>query len=166
MHLLKTFYWPNCFSDIEHFVKTCDKCQRVGKPQDKKKAQVKIVPVITEIFTEININASGPLPITSSGKWMYHHCIIHVIETSRCYFCNRFLIDNVVNALLQIFSRMEFSRELQTNQGRSFISALTTEFLERFGVKVVRSSAYYLQSNPVERRFAQNFEKESESPVP
>ncbi|GFT11930.1 retrovirus-related Pol polyprotein from transposon 412 [Trichonephila clavipes] len=57
----------------------------------------------------------------------------------------------VVNSLLQIFSRMGFPRELQTDQGTSFMSALTTEFLERFGVKVVRSSAYHPQSNPVER---------------
>ncbi|GFX25136.1 retrovirus-related Pol polyprotein from transposon 412 [Trichonephila clavipes] len=57
----------------------------------------------------------------------------------------------VVNALLQIFSRIGFPRELQTDQGTSFMSALTTEFLERFGVKVVRSSVYHPQSNPVER---------------
>ncbi|GFU75196.1 SCAN box domain-containing protein [Trichonephila clavipes] len=62
--IFKTFYWPKCFSDVEDFVKTCDKCQRVGKPQDKKKAPLKIVPVITEIFTKINIDASGPLPMT------------------------------------------------------------------------------------------------------
>ncbi|GFX78345.1 retrovirus-related Pol polyprotein from transposon 412 [Trichonephila clavipes] len=55
----------------------------------------------------------------------------------------------VVNALLQIFSRMGLPRELQTDQGTSFMSALTTELLERFGVKVVRS--YHPQSNPVER---------------
>ncbi|GFV12315.1 retrovirus-related Pol polyprotein from transposon 412 [Trichonephila clavipes] len=57
----------------------------------------------------------------------------------------------VVNALLQIFSRMGFPRELQTDQGTSFMSELTTEFLERFGVKVVRNSVYHPQSNPVER---------------
>ncbi|GFX09803.1 retrovirus-related Pol polyprotein from transposon 412 [Trichonephila clavipes] len=27
--IFKTFYWPKCFSDVEDFVKTCDKCQRV-----------------------------------------------------------------------------------------------------------------------------------------
>ncbi|GFX80633.1 retrovirus-related Pol polyprotein from transposon 412 [Trichonephila clavipes] len=52
----------------------------------------------------------------------------------------------VVNASLRIFSRMGFSRELQTDQGTSFMSALTTEFLERFGVKVVRSYVYHPQT--------------------
>ncbi|GFX35083.1 retrovirus-related Pol polyprotein from transposon 412 [Trichonephila clavipes] len=66
--IFKTFYWSKCFSDVEDFVKTCGKCQRVGKPQDKKKVPLKIVPVITEIFTKINIDASGPLPMTPSGN--------------------------------------------------------------------------------------------------
>ncbi|GBN40535.1 Retrovirus-related Pol polyprotein from transposon 412 [Araneus ventricosus] len=149
--LFKTFYWPNCFSDIENFIKTCDKCQRVGEPQDKKKAPLKIVPVITEIFKKINIDASGPLPKTPSGN----RYIITALCMSSKYpdaipvanLCST----TIVNALVQIFSRMGFPRELQTDQGTSFMSALTTEFLEKFGVKVVRSSVYHAQSNPVER---------------
>ncbi|GFY03495.1 retrovirus-related Pol polyprotein from transposon 412 [Trichonephila clavipes] len=130
----KTFYWPKCFSDVKDFVKTCDKCPRVGKPQDKKKAPLKIVPVITEIFTKINIDASGPLPMTPSGN---KYIITALCMSSRypdaipvANFCST----TVVNALLQIFRRMGFPRELQTDQGKSFKSAITTEFLERFGV--------------------------------
>ncbi|GFT27805.1 retrovirus-related Pol polyprotein from transposon 412 [Trichonephila clavipes] len=149
--IFKTIYWPKYFSDVEDFVKTCDKCQRVGRPQDKKEAPLKIVPVLTEIFTKINIDASGPLPLTPSGN----KCIITALCMSSRYpdaipvanLCST----TVVNALLQIFSRMGFLRELQTDQGTSFMSALTTEFFERFGVKVVRSYVHHPQSNPVER---------------
>ncbi|GFV84933.1 retrovirus-related Pol polyprotein from transposon 412 [Trichonephila clavipes] len=128
-----------------------DKCQRVGKPHDKKKFPLKIVPVITEIFLKINIDASGPLPMTPSGN---KYIITALCMSSR--YPNALPVANlcsttVVNALLQIFSRMGFPRELQTDQSTSFMSALTTEFLERFGVKVVRSSVYHPQSNPVER---------------
>ncbi|GFS70816.1 retrovirus-related Pol polyprotein from transposon 412 [Trichonephila clavipes] len=64
----------------------------------------------------------------------------------------KYLLGNKTAALFEeIFSRMGFPRELQTDQGTSFMSALTTEFLEKFGVKVVRSSVYHPQSNPVER---------------
>ncbi|GFU63023.1 retrovirus-related Pol polyprotein from transposon 412 [Trichonephila clavipes] len=144
----KTFYWSKCFSDVENFVKTCDKCQRVGKPQDKKKAPL-IVSVITEVFTRINFDASGPLSMTPSGN---KYIITALCISSR--YPDAIPVANlcsttVVNALLQIFSRMGFPRELQTDQSAPFKCALTTQFLERFGVKVVRSSVYHPQSNPV-----------------
>ncbi|GFT60812.1 retrovirus-related Pol polyprotein from transposon 412 [Trichonephila clavipes] len=65
--LNRYFYWPNCYRDMEQFVKTCDQCQKAGKPNDKKKAPLKLVPVIQEVFTKLNIDACGPLPITSKG---------------------------------------------------------------------------------------------------
>ncbi|KAG8174631.1 hypothetical protein JTE90_013438 [Oedothorax gibbosus] len=39
-------FWPQCYKEIEDYVRSCDRCQRVGKPFDKKKAPMKIVPVI------------------------------------------------------------------------------------------------------------------------
>lgn len=41
----------------------------------------------------------------------------------------------VTEALLKIFSRMGLPREMQCDQGASFTAALTTEFLETFGIK-------------------------------
>ncbi|GFW67620.1 retrovirus-related Pol polyprotein from transposon 17.6 [Trichonephila clavipes] len=58
--LNRYFYWPNCYRDMEQFLKTCDQCQRAGKPNDKKKAPLKLVPVIQEVFTKLNIDACGP----------------------------------------------------------------------------------------------------------
>ncbi|GFT34623.1 retrovirus-related Pol polyprotein from transposon 17.6 [Trichonephila clavipes] len=58
---------------------------------------------------------------------------------------------SVTDALLNIFSRMGFPREIQCDQGTSFTSALTTEFFETFGILVRHSSVYHPQSNPVER---------------
>ncbi|GFU71100.1 retrovirus-related Pol polyprotein from transposon 17.6 [Trichonephila clavipes] len=46
---------------------------------------------------------------------------------------------------------MGFPREIQTHQGTSFMSRLSVEFFNRFGVKVSRSSVYHHQSNPEER---------------
>lgn len=149
--LFKTFYWPNCYNDVDIYVKTCDECQRVGKPKEKKKAPLKLVPVISEILTKLNVDACGPLPVSTLGN----KYLITVICLSSKYpeaipapnLCSTTIVD----ALLQIFSRMGFPKELQTDQGTSFMSVLTTEFLKRFGIRVVRSSVRHPQSNPVER---------------
>ncbi|GBM67002.1 hypothetical protein AVEN_58259-1 [Araneus ventricosus] len=58
---------------------------------------------------------------------------------------------SVTDALLVIFSRMCFPREVQSDLGTSFTSNATTECFERFGIKLTHSSAHHPQSNPVER---------------
>ncbi|GBM60313.1 hypothetical protein AVEN_108101-1 [Araneus ventricosus] len=50
--LARYFYWPNCYKEIEEYVKTCDPCQRVGKSKDKTKAPLTLVPIISEVFSE------------------------------------------------------------------------------------------------------------------
>ncbi|GFX06774.1 retrovirus-related Pol polyprotein from transposon 412 [Trichonephila clavipes] len=149
--LNRYFYWPNCYRDMEQFVKTCDQCQRAGKPNDKKKAPLKLVPVIQEVFTKLNIDACGPLPITSKGN---RYLITAICMSSK--FPEAIPVSDissvcVTDALLNIFSRMGFPREIQCDQGTSLTSVLTTEFFERLGILVRHSSVYHPQSNPVER---------------
>ncbi|KFM62646.1 Pro-Pol polyprotein, partial [Stegodyphus mimosarum] len=46
---------------------------------------------------------------------------------------------------------MGFPKEIQTDRGTSFMSNLGIEFVEKFGIKVSRSSIHHPQSYPVER---------------
>ena len=149
--LLRHFYWPKCYKDIEDYVKTCDACQRVGKPFDKKKAPLMTVPIISEVFSKINVDACGPLPTSSQGNKYIITALCLASKYPEAVPVPDITSKSVVEALLQIFSRMGFPKEIQTDQGKSFMSVLTTEFLERFGIKIVRSSIYHPQSNPVER---------------
>ncbi|GFW23970.1 retrovirus-related Pol polyprotein from transposon 412 [Trichonephila clavipes] len=134
--LNRYFYWPNCYRDMERFVKTCDQCQRAGKPNDKKKAPLKLVPVIQEVFTKLNIDACGPLPITSKGNRYLITAICMSSKFPEAIPVSDISSVSVTDALLNIFSRMGFPREIQCDQGTSFTSALTTEFFERFGILV------------------------------
>ncbi|GFY31655.1 retrovirus-related Pol polyprotein from transposon 412 [Trichonephila clavipes] len=149
--LNRYFYWPNCYRDMEQFIKTCDQCQRAGKPNDKKKAPLLFVPVIQEVFTKLNIDACGPLPITSKGNRYLITAICMSSKFPEAIPVSDISSVSVTDALLNIFSRMGFPREIQCDQGTSFTSALTTECFERFGILVRHSSVYYPQSNPVER---------------
>ncbi|GFT53542.1 retrovirus-related Pol polyprotein from transposon 297 [Trichonephila clavipes] len=55
--IARYFYWPQCYKEIEEFVKTCDLCQRAGKANDQKKAPMQLVPVISEVFSKLNVDA-------------------------------------------------------------------------------------------------------------
>ena len=149
--LARYFYWPNCFKEMDEFVRSCDPCQRAGKPNDRKKAPLKLVPVIREVFTRLNLDTCGPLPITDSGN--------RYIVTAMCMSSRypeaipvpEISSITIIDALLDIFSRTGFPREIQVDQGTSFTSALTTEFFDKFGIKVSHSSVHHPQSNPIER---------------
>ncbi|KAG8172423.1 hypothetical protein JTE90_022106, partial [Oedothorax gibbosus] len=121
------------------------------KPFDKKKAPMKIVPVIQEVFSKINVDACGPLPVTPSGKRYLLTAMCLSSKYPDAVPVEDITSVTVVDALLQIFSRMGFPKVLQLDQGSSFTSALSTTFLEKFGIKVVHSSVYHPQSNPIER---------------
>ncbi|GBM30441.1 Retrovirus-related Pol polyprotein from transposon 412 [Araneus ventricosus] len=146
----KYFFWASCYKEIEEYVRSCDHCQRVGKPNDKKRAPMKLVPIIQEVFAKINVDAVGPLPITASGKKYFIAAMCLASKYPDDVAVSDITFMSVVDAL-QIFSRMGFPKEIQRDQGTSFTRELTTEFFERFGVRVVHSSAYHPQSNPVER---------------
>lgn len=65
--LLAEYYWPGCFKEAEQFVRSCDVCQRTGRPNEKVKAPLTCVPIITEPFKRQVIDVVGPLPVTKSG---------------------------------------------------------------------------------------------------
>ncbi|GFX16807.1 retrovirus-related Pol polyprotein from transposon 17.6 [Trichonephila clavipes] len=104
-----------------------------------------------EVFTKLNIDACGPLPITSKGNRYLITAICMSSKFPEAIPVSDISSVSVTDALLNIFSRMGFPREIQCDQGTSFTSALTTEFFERFGILVRHSSVYHPQSNPVER---------------
>ncbi|CAL1293315.1 unnamed protein product [Larinioides sclopetarius] len=148
--LARHFFWPKCYKDVENYVRSCDSCQKAGKPNEKK-APLKLVPIIQEVFSKLNIDAVGPLPTNQNGK----RFIITSICLSSKYPDAVPVTDltsiSVTDALLNIFSRTGFPAEIQCDQGTSFVSNLTSEFFERFGIKVCHSSVHHPQSNPVER---------------
>ncbi|GFS98906.1 retrovirus-related Pol polyprotein from transposon 412 [Trichonephila clavipes] len=149
--ILRHFFWPNVYRDVEEFVKTCDSCQRVGKPRDKAKAPLKLVPIISEVFSKINIDAVGPLPVSTKQNRYLITSICVASKYPEAIPVESITSPNVIDALLSIFSKIGFPREIQSDLGTSFTSELTTTFFNRFGIKVTRSSVSHPQSNAVER---------------
>ncbi|GFV76129.1 retrovirus-related Pol polyprotein from transposon 297 [Trichonephila clavipes] len=137
--------------DVKEFVKTCDSCQRVGKPRDKAKAPLKLVPIISEVFSKINIDAVGPLPVSTKQNRYLITSICVASKYPEAIPVESITSPNVIDALLSIFSRIGFPREIQSDLGTSFTSELTTTFFNKFGIKVTRSSVSHLQSNAGER---------------
>lgn len=62
------FFWPGMRKDVEYYCKTCETCQRVGKPnQVIPIAPLIPIPVLDPPFTRILMDIVGPLPSTRTG---------------------------------------------------------------------------------------------------
>ncbi|GFT34557.1 retrovirus-related Pol polyprotein from transposon 412 [Trichonephila clavipes] len=112
---------------------------------------LQLVPIISKVFSKINIDAVGPLPVSTKQN----RYLITSISVASKYLeaipVESITSPNVIDALLSIFSRIGFPREIQSDQGTSFTSELTTTFFNKFGIKMTRSSVSHSQSNAVER---------------
>ncbi|GBM36421.1 hypothetical protein AVEN_234806-1 [Araneus ventricosus] len=154
--LLKHYFWPNCIKEIEGYDRSCDPCKRMGKGNEKVKAPLKLVPIITEVFSKMNIDAVGPLPTSLEGNSYLLTAICMPSRYPDAIPVADIISVSVTDALLEIFSKMGFPREIQSDLGSSFTSSLTTEFFDRFGIKVTHSSMRHPQSIPVGEKPSSN----------
>lgn len=96
----------------------------------------------------------GPLIESQKGKKYMLTALCVFSKYLEAIPIQNMLSETVVEALMQIFSRLGYAREVQTNLGRRFISCLTTLttlFLEKFRVMLRHSSVCHPASNNVER---------------
>lgn len=149
--LLSEYYWPGCFKDVEHFVRSCDVCQRTGRPNQKRKAPMTAVPIITEPFRRVIVDIGGPLPATKESFKYLLTMVCPATKFPEAVPLRDATSVEVVDALLSIFARVGFPSEIQSDLGSVFTSALTTDFLQKCGIKIYDSSVNHPQSNSVEK---------------
>ncbi|XP_075547607.1 uncharacterized protein LOC142582079 [Dermacentor variabilis] len=115
--LLMEYYWPGCPKDVENFVRSCDACQRSGKPGETWKAPLKVVPLITEPFRRLVIDMVGPLPKTKSGYRYLFTMLCPATKFPEAIPLKERSSTEVVDALLTVFARVGFPVEIQADQG-------------------------------------------------
>lgn len=116
-----------------------------------KKDPLTCVPIVTSIFTRLCTDTVGSLPF--SENWN-RYMLTAVCASSRypeAIPIKDWRSVTIIEALTVVFSRLGFSHELQSDLGSSYVSNLTSEFLYRFGIKVVHSFVYWPQNQAVER---------------
>lgn len=109
------------------------------------------VPIISEPFHRVVVDIVGPLPKTKSGHKYLLTLLCPATKFPEAIPLKEATSVEVVDGLLAVFSRIGFPAEIQTDQGTTFTSALTTTFLEKCGIRILHSSVYHPQSNSVER---------------
>ena len=156
--ILMNFWWPSIKKDVTRFVKTCESCQRVGKPnQVIPKAPLQPIASLGEPFSSIVVDIVGPLPKTKSG---YNYLLTMIDRTSRypeAIPVRTFNAKTVVRELKNFFSRFGLPKIIQTDNGSNFKSKQFCEEMNNLGIKHITSTPYHPESQGVVERFHQTF---------
>ena len=141
------YYWPTLFRDAKKYVRSCDSCQRMGKPvaRDEMPLQPQ---VLIEPFEKWALDFVGPIDSSSQGKRYILVCTNYVTKWVESKALARATKQSVVNFLFEdIFTRFGVPREIVTNQGAQFTSKLVRGIVEKYKIKHRKSSPYHPQAN-------------------
>ena len=123
----------------------------MGKNSDKKKAPLKLVPIMSKPFRRLCIDAVGPLNTSVNGNKYLITALCQATKYPDAIPTRDLNSKSVVHAMIQIFSKMGFPREIQCDLGTSFTSELTISFFKKYDTILCHSSLRHPQSNSMER---------------
>ena len=151
--VLSNFYWPGVNSDISRHVRSCEVCQKMS-PKGNCKAPLVSMPVIQEPFKRVSVDLIGPIvPCTERG----HRYILTVIDYATRYPEAVALkaIDTVTvaEALVEIYTRLGFPEQVQSDRGTQFLSDCMKEVERLLSIKHIATSPYHPQCNGLVEHF-------------
>jgi hypothetical protein len=145
------FWWENMTKDIERYVRSCDKCQKRGKP--KGKHELHSIEV-DEPFARIGIDIVGPLPESIRGnryiivamdyftKWPE----ARALKEATAKEVSKFIYEEIV-------CRHGCPKRILSDRGTHFNNKVVEELLSKFNVKHGFSTPYHPKTNGLVERF-------------
>lgn len=102
------------------------------------------MPIINQPFARIAMDFMGPLPRSTRG----HRFLLVIVDYATQYLeaipLHGMHISRVANALLQLFSRVGFPKEILTDKGLSFTANLLRQLCHLLKVKQLFMTIYHL----------------------
>ncbi|XP_064645443.1 uncharacterized protein K02A2.6-like [Lineus longissimus] len=152
--VLSNFYWPGVNTDVIRHVRSCDICQKTAPKGKQGKAPLISMPVIQEPFKRVSVDLVGPIvPCSERG----HRYILTVTDYATQYpeavALKNIDTITVAEALLEIYTRLGFPQECQSDRGTQFLSEVMQEVERLLSIKHVATTPYHQQCNGLVEHF-------------
>ena len=146
--ITSTFWWKGISGDVQRFVRSCDICQRTTPRGKVTKVPMGEMPIIDEPFKRVAIDIIGPIyPMSDRG----HRWILTIIDYGTRYPeaipLKKTETVDIAEALLEVFSRVGFPKEILSDRGVQFVSNLMEEVSRLISVKQIFTSPYNPRCN-------------------
>ncbi|UYV63208.1 K02A2.6-like, partial [Cordylochernes scorpioides] len=151
--LREKYFWINMDFDIENLIRNCPICVRNQPLINDQPLQ--IVPLPSKPWMKLGIDIVGPIG---------HHYVLTVINYYSSYPEAMIIEDisskTIIKKLMEIFARHGYPYEVVTDNGLQFVSTSMERFLKKCGIKHIKASPYYPESNGKIERFHRFLKKQ------
>ena len=142
----KRFYWPNMFSDVQHYCKSCVDCAMKKSPRSGYKANLIPIPVESP-FHRVGVDCLGPLPVTTSGNryivvftdYFTRWPQAFAVPTIDAQQIAKLLLDNII-------ARHSAPRVLLSDGGKDFLSKVVAAVCDLYQIRKCNTTAFHPQS--------------------
>lgn len=152
--VLKEFFWPGLHSDAKAYCRSCDICQRTVPKGRISKVPLGKLPLIETPFSRVAVDLIGPLhPVTDKGNRYILTLVDYATRYPEAVALPSIETERVAEALLDIFSRIGFPREMLTDMGAQFTGSLMKEVCRLISLKQLTTTPYHPMCNGLVERF-------------
>ncbi|PAA94395.1 hypothetical protein BOX15_Mlig014775g1 [Macrostomum lignano] len=149
--LLREYWWPRMDKMVESRVGTCQVC-RTSKPRNRNFCTS--WPKPEGPWTRVHVDFAGPI----EG----HYLLVLVDAYSgypEVHLTKDMTSTTVVNCFRRTFAQQGVPNQLVSDNGPSFVSEETRQWLTRVGCNPITTPAYHPQSNGLAERFVRTIKE-------
>ena len=144
--LCQSYMWPRMKHDVSQYCRLCVKCQRFRKV-GVSRVPLQPVPVFSVPFEHVAIDLVGPFERSKDGYKVLLTFICLASRYPEALPLKSATAEEVVEGLLEIFSRTGVPKTLLSDQGRQFTGSLVSILCKRLNVEKILTTPYHPQSN-------------------
>ncbi|KAL2095520.1 hypothetical protein ACEWY4_007668 [Coilia grayii] len=141
------------YTDVRAYCATCPVCQKTGAVRRADRVPLHPLSMISTPFQRIAMDIVGPLEKSSSGYRFILVICDYATRYPEAFPLRSITTPKVVSVLVQLFSRVGFSKEILTDQGTNFTSRLMHQVHQQLRIKALRTSPYHPQTDGLVERF-------------
>lgn len=149
-NISRRFWWPNIFTDVKEYVRSCKICQQ-HKPINYQPGAPMSSTIPDHTWSHVYIDHIGPLSLSKNKK---RYCLVVLDGFSKwleIVSLSRATAELTKRALEKIWSRFGPPTYLISDNARCFVGNVMRHSTMKWGIKHVKTSPYQPSSNPAER---------------